>query len=107
MLTLLQEIVILLVMDLTQPYAYTVTGNRDIVGYGFNGNPTYIDREEWPAPAVRFKENTTEVEALRVKEKGDWKLLTLDEKKECKSSAHETTDRNKEIIITCPTANCN
>ena len=31
-----KEIVILLVMDLTQPYAYTVTGNRDIVGYGSN-----------------------------------------------------------------------
>jgi len=59
-------------------------GNRDIVGYGFNGNPVYIDREEWPAPAVRFKENTAEVQALRAKEQGDWKALTLEEKKGCK-----------------------
>ncbi|KAK2172156.1 hypothetical protein NP493_989g02062 [Ridgeia piscesae] len=48
---------------------YPKLGNRDIVGYGFNGNPTYIDREEWPAPAIRFKENTADVEALRQKEK--------------------------------------
>ena len=80
--------------------ACAVAGNRDIVGYGFNGNPTYIDREEWPAPAVRFKENTTEVEALRVKEKGDWKLLTLDEKKECKLSP--TQPNNGDMNIACP-----
>lgn len=61
-------------------------GNRDIVGYGFNGNPVYIDREEWPAPAVRFKENTAEVQALQAKEKGDWKAMTLEEKKGCKLS---------------------
>ena len=69
-------------------------GNRDIVGYGFNGNPTYIDREEWPAPAIRFKENTADVEALRQKEKGDWKKLTLDEKKGCKYSAHNNNLRS-------------
>ncbi|KAK2177622.1 hypothetical protein NP493_589g02013 [Ridgeia piscesae] len=60
---------------------YPKLGNRDIVGYGFNGNPVYIDREEWPAPAVRFRENTAEVQALRAKEQGDWKALTLEEKK--------------------------
>jgi len=56
-------------------------GNRDVVGWGFNGTASYVDREEFPLPAVRFKENTPDVMALREKEKGDWKALTLDEKK--------------------------
>ena len=56
-------------------------GNRDIVGFGVNGNPAYADREDYPAPAIRFMENTPEILALREKEKGDWKSLTLDEKK--------------------------
>ena len=56
-------------------------GNRDVVGWGFNGTASYVDREEYPMPAVRFKENTPDVMALREKEKGDWKNLTLEEKK--------------------------
>jgi len=56
-------------------------GNRDVVGWGFNGTASYVDREEYPMPAVRFKENTPDVMALREKEKGDWKTLTVDEKK--------------------------
>ncbi|XP_076449922.1 cytochrome c oxidase subunit 4 isoform 1, mitochondrial-like [Babylonia areolata] len=56
-------------------------GNRDVVGWGFNGTASYVDREEFPMPAVRFKENTPDVMALREKEKGDWKCLTLEEKK--------------------------
>lgn len=56
-------------------------GNRDVVGWGFNGTASYMDREEFPMPAVRFKENTSDVMALREKEKGDWKNLTLEEKK--------------------------
>ena len=59
-------------------------GNRDVVGWGFNGTASYVDREEYPMPAVRFKENTPDVMALREKEKGDWKSLTLEEKKACK-----------------------
>lgn len=60
---------------------YPKIGNRDIVGFGFNGNANYMDRPEYPAPAIRFKENTADVVALREKEKGDWKNLSLDEKK--------------------------
>jgi len=56
-------------------------GNRDVVGWGFNGSASYVDREEYPMPAVRFKENTPDVMALREKEKGDWKNLTMEEKK--------------------------
>ena len=60
-----------------------LTGNRDVVGWGFNGTASYVDREEFPMPAVRFKENTPDVMALREKEKNDWKCLTLEEKKAC------------------------
>jgi len=59
-------------------------GNRDIVGFGVNGAPTYEDLEEVPCPAVRFRENSSEIMALREKEKGDWHKLTLEEKKACK-----------------------
>nr|AAA74396.1 cytochrome c oxidase subunit IV [Urechis caupo] len=61
--------------------AYPKLGNRDIVGYGMNGLPTYIDLPEFPAPAVRYGENTAEVVALREKEKGDWNSLSVEEKK--------------------------
>jgi cytochrome c oxidase subunit 4 len=60
---------------------YPKLGNREIVGYGWNGDPTYIDRNEFPCPAVRFRENTPEILALREKEKGDWNRLTIEDKK--------------------------
>ncbi|XP_046562878.1 cytochrome c oxidase subunit 4 isoform 1, mitochondrial-like [Haliotis rubra] len=56
-------------------------GNRDIVGWGFNGCASYVDRPEFPCPAIRFKENSADVMTLREKEKGDWSKLTLEEKK--------------------------
>jgi len=56
-------------------------GNRDVVGYGLNGEYTYVDHIAFPLPAVRFRENTPEVVALREKEKGDWKKLSVEEKK--------------------------
>lgn len=56
-------------------------GNREIVGYGWNGEPMYEDRVDYPMPSVRYKENTPEVLALREKEKGDWKKLSIEEKK--------------------------
>jgi cytochrome c oxidase subunit 4 len=36
-------------------------GNRDVVGYGLNGEYIYVDHIAFPMPAVRFKENTPEV----------------------------------------------
>lgn len=62
-------------------YVREKLGNRDIVGFGMNGEPSYIDREDFPCPAVRFRENSSDVLALREKEKGDWKKMSLDEKK--------------------------
>ncbi|XP_050543986.1 cytochrome c oxidase subunit 4 isoform 1, mitochondrial-like [Daktulosphaira vitifoliae] len=54
---------------------------RDIVGYGINGEPVYLDSITFPFPSVRFKKNTPDIMALREKEKGDWKKLSLEEKK--------------------------
>lgn len=59
----------------------TKLGNREVVGYGVNGMPVYVDRVDYPMPAIRFKENTKEILALREKEKGDWNKLSLHEKK--------------------------
>ena len=36
-------------------------GNRDVVGYGANGEAAYADRLMFPFPAIRFKENTPDV----------------------------------------------
>ncbi|XP_015379552.1 PREDICTED: cytochrome c oxidase subunit 4 isoform 1, mitochondrial-like [Diuraphis noxia] len=54
---------------------------RDIVGYGLNGEPQYFDSITFPFPSVRFMKNTPEIMALREKEKGDWKKLSIEEKK--------------------------
>lgn len=56
-------------------------GNREVVGHGWNGQAAYQDRVDYPMPAVRFRENTPELKALREKEKGDWKKLSVEEKK--------------------------
>ncbi|GFS04923.1 cytochrome c oxidase subunit 4 isoform 2, mitochondrial [Elysia marginata] len=61
---------------------YPKIGNREVVGFGINGQATYVDKGSFPCPAIRFKEDTPEILKLREKEKGDWKSLTLDEKKE-------------------------
>merc|ERR1712059_162010 len=55
-------------------------GKREIVGFGGNGEATYIDSVMNPFPAIRFKEDV-EIAALRVKEQGDWKKMTKEEKK--------------------------
>ncbi|KAL0812165.1 hypothetical protein ABMA28_009542 [Loxostege sticticalis] len=62
-------------------YGTCRTGNRDLVGFGVNGCANYKDDAHFPFPAVRFKENTRDICALREKEKGDWKQLCCEEKK--------------------------
>ncbi|XP_055347983.1 cytochrome c oxidase subunit 4 isoform 1, mitochondrial-like [Paramacrobiotus metropolitanus] len=57
-------------------------GNREIVGYGWAGVPTYGDSYIWPYPAVRFREPDGRYRELVNKEKGDWHKLTKEEKKE-------------------------
>jgi hypothetical protein len=63
---------------------YPKIGKREIVGFGANGEPSYFDHYDLPAPAVRWAEDTPEVAKLREKAKGDWGNLTIDEKKQCK-----------------------
>lgn len=58
-------------------------GKREIVGFGINGQPQYFDFEDVPAPSIRWAEETAEIAAIRNKEKGEWKNLTIDEKKAC------------------------
>ena len=60
---------------------YPILGNRDIVGFGHSGSADYMDRNDFPCPAVRWKANSAEVMALKEKEKGDWKNLTIADKK--------------------------
>lgn len=62
-------------------HAKELIGKREIVGFGFNGQPGYVDRDDFPLPAIRWKEPSADIQALREKEKGDWKNLTIEEKK--------------------------
>jgi len=62
-------------------YRYKI-GKREIVGYGYDGNPDYADSCIWPYPAIRFKEGDARYNELHAKEMKDWKSLSKDEKKE-------------------------
>lgn len=63
------------------PYWLERIGNREMVGFGFNGLPVYADRSDFPFPAIRYKEVSGEVLGIFEKQKGDWHLLTKNEKK--------------------------
>lgn len=56
-------------------------GNREVVGPSASGIDEYYDRVDYPCPPIRYKVSTPEIAALREKEKGSWKALTIDEKK--------------------------
>jgi len=56
-------------------------GSREVVGFGMNGQPSYMDRVDFPMPAIRYKEVTPDLKVLKEKEKGDWRKLTIEEKK--------------------------
>lgn len=43
-------------------------GNREIVGYGFNGVSNYADRVDFPMPAIRFKESTPDIQVSQTNE---------------------------------------
>lgn len=46
----------------TEHHIYgTKIGSRDIVGFGWNGLPTYADRSDFPLPAIRWREETPEI----------------------------------------------
>lgn len=63
------------------PITKLLIGKREVVGYGINGEPNYMDNVMAPFPAIRFKEDVGEIVALRQKEQGDWKKMTKEEKK--------------------------
>merc|ERR1719412_3146454 len=51
-----------------QPHPVTCEiGNREVVGFGFNGVEMYCDSLQAPFPAIRFKEETAEVAKIRQK----------------------------------------
>jgi len=56
-------------------------GSREVVGWGTNGEATYFDVLVAPFPAIRWREDTPEIKALKDKEKGDWKKLSIEDKK--------------------------
>jgi len=65
-----------------QPFPIKTTiGNREVVGFGMNGEENYLDTLNAPFPAIRFKEETPEIVKIKAKEAGDWKKMTLEEKK--------------------------
>lgn len=44
------------------PHPRARIGNREVVGYGINGQYNYIDHVNNPFPAVRFKESTPDIQ---------------------------------------------
>ncbi|XP_055600232.1 cytochrome c oxidase subunit 4 isoform 1, mitochondrial-like [Uranotaenia lowii] len=56
-------------------------GKREVVGCGWSNLPIYADRLDFPLPAIRFREPSPEVMALREKEKGDWNKMSIEDKK--------------------------
>lgn len=48
---------------------------------GLNGEYAYIDRLDYPYPAIRWAEPDSKTDSLREKEKGDWKNLSIEDKK--------------------------
>lgn len=54
---------------------------REVVGFGVKGDEYYEDRADYWYPAIRFRRNDEIITPIREKELGDWKQLSLDEKK--------------------------
>ncbi|KAJ1373347.1 hypothetical protein KIN20_035722 [Parelaphostrongylus tenuis] len=54
---------------------------RELVGFGFNGDYTYIDRLDYWYPAIRFRKEDDVIAPIRKKELGDWKNLSVEDKK--------------------------
>ena len=93
------------------PHRDVNIGSREIVGFGMNGKALYRDDVHMPFPSIRFKERNNL--KLLEKEKGDWKKLTMEEKKElyrqsyCNTFAeintpihHQGADMGKGIWVT-------
>lgn len=42
-------------------HASALIGKREVVGFGVNGEPQYVDRSDFPLPAIRWKEPTPDI----------------------------------------------
>lgn len=65
----------------TTPLYRLRIGNREVVGPSFSGQDEYYDRVDNPCPPILYKPPSKEFEALREKEKGDWRNMTIADKK--------------------------
>ncbi|KJH49923.1 cytochrome c oxidase subunit IV [Dictyocaulus viviparus] len=54
---------------------------REYVGFGFNGDYAYVDRLDYWYPSIRFRKDDDTIRPIRKKELGDWKNLSLEDKK--------------------------
>ncbi|CAJ0578184.1 unnamed protein product, partial [Mesorhabditis spiculigera] len=55
---------------------------REYVGHGATGDNTYTDRLDYWYPAIRFRVEDATIKPVRAKEQGDWKSLSVEEKKQ-------------------------
>lgn len=65
----------------TTPLYRLRIGNREVVGPSISGQEEYYDRVDNPCPPIRYKPPSQEFDALREKEKGDWRSLSVADKK--------------------------
>lgn len=70
-------------------------GNREVVGPSITGVESYYDRVDHPCPPIRFKAPSPEFDALREREKGEWKTMSIEDKK--KLYRHSFCQTFKEI----------
>lgn len=45
-------------------YNKAVIGNREVVGFGINGEPNYMDRTDFPMPAIRWQESSKDIQVF-------------------------------------------
>lgn len=51
----------------TEHHIYgTKIGTREIVGHGWNSFPTYADRNDYPFPAIRWREETPDIKVSKL-----------------------------------------
>jgi hypothetical protein len=42
-------------------------GKREVVGFGLHSEPSYIDCNEFPMPAIRYKEVTPDIQVKKIR----------------------------------------
>ena len=60
---------------------------------------TYQDRLDYWYPAIRFRKEDDAIRPVRAKEQGDWKNLSVEEKKMCTSYSVQCNFRGSRISI--------